>query len=521
MGRAFGSCATQLKLIIMNKTVTCNISGIIFNMEENAYHVLSTYLTDLKSHLRNAEGGEEIYDDIEIRIAELFAQKLSSSKQVITESDTDEVIVILGKPEDYIEEESIDFTEKSNESNEFKESSEKVFMRDPDNGMIAGVCTGISAYFGIDLTVVRALFVLLFFVTGFGLGLYIILWIIAPKAQSSADKLRMRGRPITVDSIKKEVQEAAERVERYSKSKQAKQKFENVKDRTNRFGRMLASLLGLFMIVGATFGIIAFLTVSMTQIGIFSSDDGERLISLYEFSDVIFSTSTQGFFGWSGLLGTVLIPLLSILIVGVILMLNIRSHWSKYIFVFLTIFWFISIGFLSIAGFQIAREFTVSAESEEIIGEVSDNTLYINIPDIFSENANVKIKIDDQEFGDLLQIENDNIKSGYVGLKFEASTDSLFHIRTEKSAYGMTMRKAMELQENIEHDIVLDSNELLIHPYYVYPKEDKLRGQHVEVYIAVPEGGKIEWKGNKKLLNISKRSRKIEFETKIVEIDID
>jgi hypothetical protein len=163
----------------------------------------------------------------------------------------------------------------------------------------------------------------------------------------------------------------------------------------------------------------------------------------------------------------------------------------------------------------------VSAESEEIIGEVSDNTLYINIPDIFSENANVKIKIDDQEFGDLLQIENDKIKSGYVGLKFEASTDSLFHIRTEKSAYGMTMRKAMELQENIEHDIVLDSNKLLIHPYYAYPKEDKLRGQHVEVYIAVPEGGKIEWKGNKKLLNISKRSRKIEFETKIVEIDID
>jgi len=505
----------------MNKTVSCNISGIIFNLEENAYNALSKYLADLKSHLKNTEGGEEIYGDIELRIAELFSQKLGVTKQVILESDVDEIIEVLGKPEDYID--GDETTEKTHADEQKHEStqSQKVFMRDPDNGMIGGVCTGISAYFGIDLTVVRGLFVFMFFITGFGLGLYIILWIIAPKAVSSADKLRMRGETITVDNIKKEVQDAAYRVEKYSKSKAVRDRIDTVKHRTNTIGRSIASIFGLFLIIGAAFGIIAFLTVTLTQIGIFSSEDGEHLISLYEFSDVIFRSSWQSFIGWTGLLGTVLIPLISILILGVSLLLHIRSPWLKYTFVTLMIFWFIGIGLLTTAGFQVGREFSHRTETEEIIGEVNTNTLTINVPDMLNNSSNVTIQIDDEEYGDILSIENDNIKSGFVSLKFEPSKDSLFHIRSEKSSYGITKTKAARLNDNIIHDIKLDSNEVTIIPYYLFPTEDKLRGQHVTVYIAVPEGGNVEWKGNKKQLDISDRSRKIKFESRVIEINID
>ena len=506
----------------MNKTVSCNISGIIFNLEEDAYAILSKYLTKLKTHLKHTDGGDEIYEDIELRIAELFSLKLNATKQVILESDTNEVIDILGKPEDYIEEEPENSTfDKDQAHTNTPHDEKKVFMRDPDNGMIGGVCSGVSAYFGIDLTVVRAIFVLLFFITGFGLGLYIILWIISPKAISSADKLRMRGKPINIDNIKKEVQDAAERVEKYATSKSTRQKYENVKQRTSQVGRTISSIIGLFFIIGAAAGVIVFLTITLTEIGIFSSEDGERLISLYDFSDVIFRSSLQSFIGWTGLLGTVLIPLIFILMIGITLLLHIKSQWVKYIYVSLLIGWFTSIGLLTIAGFQIGREFTHQAEIEDIVGTVDSNKLVIHVPDMMNLSSNVKISINNEEFSDMLSIENKHIKSGFVTLRFEPSKDSLFHIRSEKSSYGITTKKALMLNNNIQHEIQLDSNEVTILPYYLFPTEDKLRGQQVTVYIAVPEGGNIEWKGNKKQLNISKRSRKIQFEGKTIEISID
>lgn len=505
----------------MNKTVSCNISGIIFNLEENAYATLNTYLTNLRTHLRNVEGSDEIYADIESRIAELFSGKLGVSKEVITEADVDEVIRILGNPEEYIDEDAEDSEGQNKEKETKRSESAKVFMRDPDNGVIAGVCTGISAYFGVDLTLVRGLFVLLFFLTGFGLGLYIVLWIIAPRANSSADKLRMRGKPINIDSIKREVHEAAERVERYSKSKATRQKFETIKDRTNRFGRALGSIIGLFLIIGAAFGIITFLTVTLTEVGIFSSDDGERLISLYEFSDVIFRSDFQSFLGWTGLLGTVLIPMIAFIIMGMIMLLHIRSQWSKYVFILLTIFWFVSIGILTVTGLQVGSEFSSYKEIDESIGQVTSSKLVINVPEVYGSDIGKVLEIDDEEFSNRIQMEDENIKSGFVALKFVPSEDSLFHIKTVKSSYGITSKKALSLSNNIIHDVHLDSNQLTVYPYYLFPADDKLRGQHVQVYVAVPVGGEIDWIGNKKQLNISNRSSKIEFETRTVEVDID
>lgn len=501
----------------MNKTVSCNISGIIFNLEENAYATLNTYLTNLRTHLRNVEGSDEIYADIESRIAELFSGKLGVSKEVITETDVDEVIRILGNPEEYIDEDAEESEGQNKEKETKRSESAKVFMRDPDNGIIAGVCVGVSKYFEIDLTLVR----ILFFFSGFGLGLYILLWIIAPRANSSADKLRMQGKPINIDSLKKEVQDAAERVERYSKSKVSRQKLDTVRNRVNHFGRILGSVIGLFFILGATFGIITFLTVTLTEVGIFSSDDGERLISLYEFSDVIFRSDFQSFLGWTGLLGTVLIPMIAFIIMGMIMLLHIRSQWSKYVFILLTIFWFVSIGILTVTGLQIGSEFSSYKEIDESIGQVASPKLVINVPEVYGSDIGKVLEIDDEEFSNRIQMEDENIKSGFVALKFVPSEDSLFHIKTVKSSYGITSKKALSLSNNIIHDVHLDSNQLTVYPYYLFPADDKLRGQHVQVYVAVPIGGEIDWKGNKKQLNISNRSSKIEFETRTVEVDID
>jgi hypothetical protein len=93
----------------MKKTISCNISGLIFNIEEPAYNRLSAYLDSLKSQLSHTEGKDEIYADIELRIAELFTEKLGATRQVVTEEDVNEVIDVLGKPEDYIDEEEKTF----------------------------------------------------------------------------------------------------------------------------------------------------------------------------------------------------------------------------------------------------------------------------------------------------------------------------------------------------------------------------------------------------------------------------
>jgi phage shock protein PspC (stress-responsive transcriptional regulator) len=435
----------------MNKTVTCNISGIIFNLEENGYDVLRNYLSRLKTHLGNQEGHEEIYSDIEMRIAELFMQRISSIKQAITDLDVDETISILGKPEDYIDEENTD-TNSSTNHKEFEANKSndqhvnqtpKSFMRDPEDGIIAGVCKGLSLYLGIDLVIVRGIFVALFFLTGIGVGLYIILWIITPKAKTNADKLKMKGEPVT-----------------------------------------------------------------LTSIGIFTSDDGEKLISLYEFSSVVFRSNSQSILGWIGLLATALIPLIFFLIIGINLTLNIQTSRLKYNFGILFVFWIIGIGMLSITGFQLAREFTHEVESEELISSHHTSTLIVNIPNSYIENNHAKIKLKDNDLSNIILLNDDYIKTNYISIKLTHSKDSLFHVYSEKTAHGISRKKAYERISSIEHAIGIDSSNIVINPFYTYPIVDKLRGQSIQIRIEVPENGNIEWLGDKKQVSIYNRLKK-------------
>ena len=84
----------------MKKTLTINLGGIVYHIDDDAYRLLDDYLSNLKHFFRKQEGAEEIVNDIEIRIAELFAEKVSAGKQVITIADVEEIIARVGKPED-------------------------------------------------------------------------------------------------------------------------------------------------------------------------------------------------------------------------------------------------------------------------------------------------------------------------------------------------------------------------------------------------------------------------------------
>ena len=205
----------------MKKTFNINLGGIVFHIDEDAYDLLDKYLSNLRIHFSKEEGAEEIVHDMELRISELFSERLNEKKQVITLTDVEEIIAQMGKPEEFSE----DTTQDTNEYIKEEKGPKRLF-RDPDNKVIGGVCSGIAAYLGWDVTAVRIIFIALAlpFILNGSLILngvviaYIIAWIIIPEANTATEKLSMKGMKVNVENIGKTVTDGFEKVNDYVKS---------------------------------------------------------------------------------------------------------------------------------------------------------------------------------------------------------------------------------------------------------------------------------------------------------------
>jgi len=276
----------------MKKTVSINIGGIIFHIEEDGYDKLKNYLDSVNKYFSTFEDSGEIIADIESRIAEIFLDKLSDGRQTVTIEDVESLIATMGTTQDFdaaIETEPVT-EEKKSEPKEEKEEprpeaeaepsteqpkklvrdmkrrilggvaagvahyfsidplwirlllllmfinvffgglSAAVFLayiimwivlpqsetleedkkvkklfRNSDERVLGGVASGIAAYFGTDISVIRLLFVLSIFLGGAGIVLYIILWIITPEARTITEKMQMQGEPVTLSNIETNV----------------------------------------------------------------------------------------------------------------------------------------------------------------------------------------------------------------------------------------------------------------------------------------------------------------------------
>lgn len=174
----------------MKTTVNVNISGFLFHLDKDAYDILKKYLDKISFSISNKSEAEEIIHDIESRIAELFKEKLGKTRQVINVFDVEQVISVIGEPEEIGG--SAKENKEYNYTKSYKESTKKMY-RDPDNKIIAGVCGGLGVYFNLDPVLIRVIFILIVFGAGFGLLIYIILWIILPVAYTQEQKREMRG----------------------------------------------------------------------------------------------------------------------------------------------------------------------------------------------------------------------------------------------------------------------------------------------------------------------------------------
>ena len=174
----------------MNKTININISGTVFNVDEDAYDLLYKYLESIKKYFSKIDSDGEIVADIESRIAENFLSSISSQNNSISISDVKNVIKVMGTLDDF--KEIYEDVDKEEESNTSEEKKTKRLFRNIHDKVIGGVASGISNYFKIDPLITRIIFITMAFFGGFGLLAYIICWIGIPAGNDSESIIRKR-----------------------------------------------------------------------------------------------------------------------------------------------------------------------------------------------------------------------------------------------------------------------------------------------------------------------------------------
>lgn len=179
----------------MKQTLTINLNQIIFNIDNDAYEVLSDYLKSIEKHFEKETEGEEIINDIEARIAEKFNGILNKKKAVVNLSDVKSIIKEMGTISDITNEDD------NEEQADVPKITKKLF-RNPDKKIIGGVAAGLAEYFGIDTYLMRLIMLALFIpMHGLLVLAYIIMWIKVPEAKKGSDKLLMKGQPITLSNL--------------------------------------------------------------------------------------------------------------------------------------------------------------------------------------------------------------------------------------------------------------------------------------------------------------------------------
>lgn len=181
----------------MKEITRIHLAKTPYDIELDAKEVLQKYLSEIKQMM----GSEDTMYEIEARMVELLGERGVQSNGIITMSDVEDLRSKMGLPKEFSDSES---TEDSQADLTPSNSPAKRLMRDTDNAIFGGVCAGIAAYWGINPLWVRLLFIISPFITfGTALLVYIIIWISLPEAKTAAEKLQMRGEPVTLDSLKK------------------------------------------------------------------------------------------------------------------------------------------------------------------------------------------------------------------------------------------------------------------------------------------------------------------------------
>ncbi len=473
----------------MNKTVTINLGGIVFHIDEDAYQKLSRYFDAIKRSLNNSSGQEEIIKDIEMRISELLSEKLLSDKHVIGLKEIDEVISVMGQPEDYIIED-----DSKAESNYQAYKKSKKLYRDKDKGMIGGVAAGLSHYLGIDVVWIRVILLLFFFGFGTGVLAYIILWIATPEAVTTSEKLEMTGEPVTISSIEKKVREEFDSVSEKFKNVDYDKYGNQIKTGAEKFGNSLSEIISnIFKVFAKFLGVILIITgvtvLFFLFVGIFTLGTGAFIeFPWTEFANAgNFTDYPIWVFGLLMFLG-VGIPFFFLTLLGFrLLSPSMKSIGSIAKYTLLAL-WILAIAALISIGIQQASEVAYEGKTikKETLNILPTDTLQIE----FRYNENYTNDLDDNDNFRFVQdaSKNEVIYSNNIHFEIEKTDEKAPYIQIERRARGKSFNEAKKRAEKIEFGYRLEGKKILLDNYLLTAVSEKFRDQEVAIYLYLPEG---------------------------------
>ncbi|WP_068593197.1 PspC domain-containing protein [Cochleicola gelatinilyticus] len=481
----------------MKKTININLAGTFFHIDEDAFGKLQRYLDAIKRSLTEPQGSEEIIRDIEARIAELFSEKIETNSQVISLKELDEVIAVMGQPEDYaVDEELFEDTVPPSYRKSKSNAGHKQLFRDIDTKFISGVSSGMAHYVGIDAIWIRLIWILLTIATsGFFILVYILFWILVPAAVTTSDKLKMTGQPINISNIEKKFKEGYESVADNIKNADYDKYGQKVKSGASGFFETLGSiLLTLLKIFVKFIGVILVITSLSTLIGLIIGLFTFGSIDLWgsgDMMDYITLYDTTGMPVWLFsllVLFAVGIPFFVLFILGMKLLVSNLKSIGRTAKIVLFVVWIFSLIGLGIWGVKQATSTAYNGDviSEALIPIKTGDTLKLAM------RADTQYEYDVHRHGDFeLKYNNADqrvLYSNDVRLIVRSTNDSTGKLIIRKSAEGISIKTARTRAEAIEYNYSLENNTLLLDGFLVTDPIHKYRDQEVEVILYLPIG---------------------------------
>lgn len=483
----------------MKKTITANISGSVFHIEEDAYNQLNAYLSNIRQKFQGSQDADEIIADIEGRIAELFLERMKSERQVVTTEDVASIVQTMGAPDDYLGDEEQDSS--TGRSTRRSSGGRRKLYRDPDDRWLGGVIGGIAAYFDTSVLMLRILFIISIFL-GLPIVIYIIAWIIIPKAVTNAEKLEMRGEPVTVENIKKMFDDGVDAVERGAKNFADKASSLGKEVRSGKPGngvdrffsflgetlaylfKALAKIFGFLFVLAGSLLLAAMIVVLFGKFNFIL--DGVDLMEGNNLKDVaalVFNDLSQA--GW--MLGATVIAIIipGIWLVSAGMTMLAKKGLGKVWNIALFPIWLIAIGVAVFIGLQVGLDHSrdVDHRSEVAIMQPAGEIITIScLPDPhFGESSSPNDPTN-------VKVEGDRAYFGWVDLDVHPSPDSLYHLITVQEASGRSSKQARIRAKNVEFGVEQTDSLIRISPFFSIPTEDRFRAQELEFILQVPVG---------------------------------
>ncbi|HMX39185.1 MAG TPA: PspC domain-containing protein, partial [Saprospiraceae bacterium] len=471
------------------------------------------YLESIRRRFSESEGRDEIVNDIEGRLGELIHEGMGS-RTIVMLPDVEAAVVIMGKPEDFGGEPAAASTAGQQTQSSSSSSSAgagtgkktagtssirpgKRLFRDEEDAVVGGVCSGLAAYFGIgDPLWVRLSFVILGFASfGFWAPAYILLWIIIPPAKSAADRLAMRGEPINVDNIAKEIEDGFERLSHKVEGGAYKSATQNaVSAGVSAVGQTFAFVVRFFIKFWAV--IALFLAAALFVALITAWVAGVLgLISAAPYIEYFSPLSAGGnWVAFTNIFFLLGIPLVGLTLAFARAVLKVRT--PAWLGGSMGVLWGLNLASIFFLASTSVRDYRRSGTLTRSIdlSNMRSDTLRVEGMSLTGGTAHEAEWWFD---GDGVRLGNEGLHmDGPIEIRVKRSPNGSFECVQNISAHAKDREEAVSYASRLAFNMQADGNRLRIPTSYLIPKGERWRGHKVRINIFVPEGKYVTFDDN-------------------------